>query len=654
MSRSQSIDAVLLSAESMDAFVRSFMSSLVVATKSTKALADDASSSTSAAQLIRDIAHFAGSGLDGRVDLSDDLSDGYLFEQLSTVMDALLDSADSDLNEHRDGKSAQSRIREALSLDKDRILASNVADIPKPQLSFASDVCNARREPFRPRLTRKPFASAPLDLRLLASVDPEGEEEAVLPTTYYAHPYESELRGLRYPSWQTSPSDAEPTLPSFERRPFSYVDTSAALQSMLEELRGCREVAVDLEHHSFRSFQGITCVLQLSTREADYVVDALALRHELSALLDLFVDPGVVKVFHGCESDVLWLQKDLGLYVVNAFDSFHAAKLLKYPSLSLAHLVKFHCGVSLDKRYQMSDWRERPLGEARLQYARLDTAFLLPLYDVLRRELLAAHGEEGLMAALDATRHVCLKRYEVEPFYPLRYRRLLDVAQRRQRPSEAQETVVRALFDWRDATARAEDESVAYVMSNAELVRIGLAMPVSLAALGRCGPLSDSTRRHAEHILALVRDRLSGPSAAGRPKDKDKDKALFVPVFDANSGGSFSLSDRPAHTSEQQAVLSFVPSTPKRAGADAFPVSPVLHIDEVPLSPCIGRWVTGVCRSSASLAGAPQARPRPASRPPCSSTPCLARCAPLSLSIPLHLIANRSPLTHCERMCIRR
>lgn len=38
---------------------------------------------------------------------------------------------------------------------------------------------------------------------------------------------------------------------------------------------------MDLEAHSYRSFQGFTCLIQLSTRAADYVVDALALRSHI-------------------------------------------------------------------------------------------------------------------------------------------------------------------------------------------------------------------------------------------------------------------------------------------------------------------------------------------------------------------------------------
>ncbi|CAN0433276.1 unnamed protein product, partial [Ectocarpus sp. 8 AP-2014] len=70
-----------------------------------------------------------------------------------------------------------------------------------------------------------------------------------------------------------------------------------------------------------RTFLGVVCLMQLSTREQDYIVDPLKLRGEMGRLLPVFSDPNIVKVFHGSDSDVLWLQRDLGLYLVNMFDT---------------------------------------------------------------------------------------------------------------------------------------------------------------------------------------------------------------------------------------------------------------------------------------------------------------------------------------------
>ncbi len=122
---------------------------------------------------------------------------------------------------------------------------------------------------------------------------------------------------------------APPITPrSFEDTPFTWVSTPAEFAHMLEQMRGAREVAVGLEYHSYRTFAGFVCLMQISTRDADFVVDTLALRDEMEELNEVFTNPDVVKVFHGAESDIVWLQKDFNLYVVNLFDTYHASKVL--------------------------------------------------------------------------------------------------------------------------------------------------------------------------------------------------------------------------------------------------------------------------------------------------------------------------------------
>lgn len=57
--------------------------------------------------------------------------------------------------------------------------------------------------------------------------------------------------------------------------------------------------------------------------------------------------------------DIIWLQRDLGLYVVGLFDTFHASRSLGYPKSSLAVLLKKFVNFDADKKYQMADWRIR-------------------------------------------------------------------------------------------------------------------------------------------------------------------------------------------------------------------------------------------------------------------------------------------------------
>lgn len=54
---------------------------------------------------------------------------------------------------------------------------------------------------------------------------------------------------------------------------------------------------VDLEHNQYRSFQGLTCLIQISTRSEDFVVDALKLRIHIGPYLrEVFKDPTKKKV----------------------------------------------------------------------------------------------------------------------------------------------------------------------------------------------------------------------------------------------------------------------------------------------------------------------------------------------------------------------
>lgn len=65
------------------------------------------------------------------------------------------------------------------------------------------------------------------------------------------------------------------------------------------------------------------------------------------------------QVFHGAYMDIVWLQRDLGLYVVGLFDTHYASRSLGYPGGSLAYLLKRFIDFDADKKYQMADWRIR-------------------------------------------------------------------------------------------------------------------------------------------------------------------------------------------------------------------------------------------------------------------------------------------------------
>ncbi|GBB93779.1 hypothetical protein RclHR1_02230005 [Rhizophagus clarus] len=285
-----------------------------------------------------------------------------------------------------------------ISNSKDfRLLYGNA--IGRPQLKFKDKVDNSSA-PFIPKLVEKPNALVPWEINTKENKD----------LSSYSHPYEYEIKNIIYPTFMLEDKEPIPYKP-ITSSSHIWVETLEDLKAMCEKLENTNDIAVDLEHHDYRSYQGFTCLIQISTRENDFIVDALALRDSLQMLNQSFTNPNIVKVFHGAEFDIVWLQKDFGVYIVNLFDTFHAATLLELPQKSLAYLLKHYCEVEADKKYQLADWRIRPIPAEMLCYARSDTHYLLYIYCRMRNELIAK-SENLLRVALDRSAETSLKTYK--------------------------------------------------------------------------------------------------------------------------------------------------------------------------------------------------------------------------------------------------
>ena len=76
-----------------------------------------------------------------------------------------------------------------------------------------------------------------------------------------------------------------------------------------------------------------------------------------------------------------------GLEVANLFDTMIAGRILGRNEIGLGSMLEAELGVTLDKRYQRANWGQRPLPEHLIDYARLDTHYLIPLRDRLQAEL---------------------------------------------------------------------------------------------------------------------------------------------------------------------------------------------------------------------------------------------------------------------------
>lgn len=77
----------------------------------------------------------------------------------------------------------------------------------------------------------------------------------------------------------------------------TFVNTFEGVLDMLVELKKAKEIAIDTEHHDFRTYSGLLSLMQISTRDKDWIVDTLQpWRHKLEVLNEVFADPKIIKV----------------------------------------------------------------------------------------------------------------------------------------------------------------------------------------------------------------------------------------------------------------------------------------------------------------------------------------------------------------------
>lgn len=276
----------------------------------------------------------------------------------------------------------------------------------------------------------------------------------------------------------------------------ALVSDPAGLRELVAHLRAEPVVALDTESNSFHVYRERVCLLQLSSRRADFVVDPLAV--DPAPLAEVLCD-GREVVLHGADYDVRCLKREYGWRIPRLFDTMAAARRLGRTGLSLSALVEGSFGQRLAKEHQRSDWGRRPLSDEQLRYAALDTHFLLELHAELAGEL----ARRGL---LDEARREFDRIAAVEPrakvFDPEGWRKLKGA---RDLGPEGRQ-VLRALYAAREEQASAADRPPFKVMAESAMVEIARRLPRGPEELARVpGVTPYVLRRMGPAIEAALR-----------------------------------------------------------------------------------------------------------------------------------------------------
>ncbi|MCF8068013.1 MAG: HRDC domain-containing protein [Desulfobacterales bacterium] len=264
--------------------------------------------------------------------------------------------------------------------------------------------------------------------------------------------------------------------------PLQIIDTQQKLTELTILLEKENIIAADLEADAMYHFQEKVCLIQVATKTNTYVIDPLVVTN-LSALKPVFSSPEIKKVFHGSDFDVRSLYRDFKIPIHNLFDTQVACRFLGMAESSLESIIFDRFNVQLNKKFQKKDWSQRPLPKEMVAYAAEDVHYLIPLCEMLEKEL---EEKDRLNWALDECRLISRVRHAENNEDPLFVK--FKGAGKLYPPDLA---VLEALLQLRVKIAKKKDRPLFKVFSNNALLKIARAKPRSLMNLDNLNVLGN-------------------------------------------------------------------------------------------------------------------------------------------------------------------
>lgn len=257
------------------------------------------------------------------------------------------------------------------------------------------------------------------------------------------------------------------TLPTLAQA--TYIDNERDLQKLVELLKQETSIAFDTESNSLHAYRGQTCLIQLSTRKEDVVIDPLLI-DDISSLGDIFANPDIEKIFHAAEYDLICLKRDFDFDVNNVFDTMAAARVCGYNRVGLTNMLEMMLDIEHPKTHQTDDWAQRPLPSDYIRYAQMDTHFLHALRDALYKELAdAGQLEEAYEFFVDVTTfEVKSQEFDPDGFWGLGRPHSLK---------RNQMSILRELYILRDQLAKMYDYPTHRLISNKALIEVAKQIP---------------------------------------------------------------------------------------------------------------------------------------------------------------------------------
>ena len=278
-----------------------------------------------------------------------------------------------------------------------------------------------------------------------------------------------------------------------------YIDKPEQLPDLCSRISQAPWIALDTEFLREKTYYPEFCLLQIATPEWVVCVDPIALP-DLSALFEVIDNPAITKVLHSCRQDVEIFHRLTGKVTTPIFDTQIAAPLLGFQeNPGYAMLVSSFLNINLSKAHTRTDWSERPLSEAQIQYAADDVIYLCKIYKVMCQQLEELERIDWLEKDFELLNNPEL--YQISPSNAW-----LKV-KGKNRLTGKQLSIIQRLTEWREKTAQLENRPKNWLIRDDLLLELAKLQPETVNELAKVRSINErSVRRYGKVICQLINE----------------------------------------------------------------------------------------------------------------------------------------------------
>ncbi|NBX31051.1 ribonuclease D, partial [bacterium] len=279
---------------------------------------------------------------------------------------------------------------------------------------------------------------------------------------------------------------------------YDHVTTESQLTHLVTRLAAHPHVAFDTEFVSEHTYRSQLCLIQVAAPGVLAVIDTLKVR-ELDPFWRLLTEPGRTTVVHAGREEMGFILHAIKARPARLFDVQVAAGLVDhdYPA-GYASIVRRFLDLPTNKGETRTDWRQRPLSTAQLEYAVDDVRHLEELWQTLQGDL----EKLGRVSWMDEEMATWQDDVE-ESFVRKRWRRVSGM----NGLSRRELAIAREVWHWRDALAEERDMPPRRVLRDDLLVELAKRKSADERQISAIRGMQRSDLRHILKSLSAAIER---------------------------------------------------------------------------------------------------------------------------------------------------